>query len=148
MPILSAQPDPDGNVVHGVFQVFDRREDDFSLSLGLAEDPIFWLRCVKDSTPGPMILTDFNAGDQSGAVMVRALKTLFSERLEAGASELIFHDLVPCDQEPALYRIELTRVSQRVRFWAESAARLAGRTAACTRLETMNGKARLVMRLD
>ncbi len=143
-----AQSHTKRNVVHGVFQVFDRREDDFSVSLSLADDPLFWLRFDKDSAPGIILLTDFKAGDQSDAVMVRALTTLLSERLEPVSTDVIFHDLVPGDRAPAQYRVELNQVCQKVRGWSETAARLMGRSVAGIDLETARDKARLVIRLE
>ena len=142
-----AQPDPDNNVVHGVFQVFDRREDDFSVSLALSDDPIFWLRFEKDSMPGTIVFTDFKAGSQSDPVMARALATALSDDAGAGVQKLVFHDLVPGEHDPAHYRMELNRVSQNVRGWIDTAARMNGRSLSKTNLETERGKARLVVEL-
>ncbi len=142
-----AQPDPESNVIHGVFQAFNRREDDFSISLGLVDDPMFWLRLDKDGDPGRVVFTDFKAGDQSDPVMVRAISTLLSERLPGAEADVVFHDLVPGQHDPAQYRIELNRVARTVRGWAETVARLMGRSVVGSRLETLGGKARFVMTL-
>ena len=142
-----AQSDPENNVVHGVFQAFSRREDDFSVSLSLADDPMFWLRLDKDGEPGTVVFTDFKVGDQSDPVMVRAISSLLSERLPEANTDLVFHDLVPGQHDPAQYRMELNRVSRNVRNWAETVARLLGRTILSTKLENVRGKARLVTTL-
>ncbi len=142
-----AQPEFASNVVHGVFQAFDRREDDFSISLALTDDPIFWLRLDRNGAPGTLLFTDFKAGEQSDPVMARALATLLSAEGGASVTTLVFHDLVPGDHDPAQYRLRLNRIAQDLRGWSETAARMTGRRIRDVSQDAVDGKARLLVSL-
>lgn len=143
-----AQASPKDNVVHGVFQAFERREDDFSIALQLAGDPMFWLRLDKESGQGKAVFTDFIIGAQSDQVMVRALNTLLSEK--GGIADLdliVFLDLVPGDHEPTQYRLELNRISRSIRGWIDAVARINGLSVDSFNLDSQREKARVTVQL-
>lgn len=92
-----------------------------------------------------MLITDFSPGGQSGQVMASALALLVAARKQAAPLELVFHDLVPTQLEPAAHRIELNRIAQAIQSWSEDAAQLVGMTVGGMEFSADHGKSQMIV---
>jgi hypothetical protein len=146
--VSSTRPEPDNDPARRTLAAFKRCEDDFSVSLSLDDDPMFWIRLEKDQPAGTALVTDFKAGVQSDNAMAFGLAAVLTGLPGDGALDVVFHDLVPGDHDPSRYRVELSQVSQAIQSWAEAAGRLMGKELGDVRMEVVRGKARLVARLS
>lgn len=100
-------------------------EDDFSIKLTLDDDPHFWWR-VEKTDDDVMLITDFMQGKQPDYVMARALAGLVVQRKGAQPLELVFHDLIPGNADPAAQRIALNRTGDSIQRWSSAAALMLG----------------------
>lgn len=122
-------------------------EDDFSIKLTLDDDPHFWWR-VEKTDDGVMLITDFTQGGQDDHVMARALAGLIARRKGALPLDLVFHDLVPGNVDPATQRIALNRTGDAIQRWSSAAALMLGLKVDGSEFRSRRDKFQMVITLS
>jgi len=90
------------------------REDEFSASVGVDADRLFWVRVEKDRSD-TIVVSDFNRGGLAEKELIRALQLAVAASGAADRSKIVFKDLVSAGAQGAQFGFKLEQATETIK---------------------------------